>query len=264
VGNNPPDYAQIRYFLPKRHTFGKMTMDVMDMEGNVVAKLEPGKQKGINTVDWYFNSKAPKSAKGKTLDGASLFTPRVKAGKYKVRVTKGSDVFEQEITTVYDPKSPFTLEERATQQKVTKENFDFVQDLAYFVYQLDTWIASAEAAKKKDTEKGSSADRMLTGLRSIKDKCVITKGDNYVGQGEKQLREKLGDIYSNIGSYYGAPSTSQMENVQSLRDMFSQQKAAFDKLKSTELKKFESELTKQGLKLPEVKSFEDFLKDDQL
>lgn len=264
VGSNPPDYAQIRYFLPKRHTFGKMTMEVLDMSGNVVAKLDPGKQKGINTVDWYFNSKAPKSAKGKTLDGASLFTPRVKAGKYKVRVTKGSDVFEQEIETVYDPKSPFTLEERAIQQKVTKENFDFVQELAYFVYQLDTWIASAEEAKKKDPKKGTSAEKMLTGLQGIKDKCVVTKGDNYVGQGEDQLREKLGDIYSNIGSYYGAPSTSQLENVQSLRDLFNLQKTAFEKLNSTELKKFQAELTKLGLKSPEVKSFEDFLKDDQL
>jgi photosystem II stability/assembly factor-like uncharacterized protein len=262
VGSNPADIAQIRYFLPKRHTFGKMTMEVVDMEGKLVSKLEPGKQKGINTVDWYFNSLAPKSAKGKTLDGRSLFTPRVKAGKYKVRITKGDEVFEQEIETVYDPKSPHTMEERAAQHKATKENFDFVQELAYFVYTLDTWDASAKDYMKKNAKPGSAADKTSKGLNAIKDKCVVTKGDNYVGQGEPQLREKLGDIYSNIGSYYGAPSSSQLENVQSLRDLFKEQKIAFDKIKAGDLKKFEAELAKQKMSLPVIKTFEEFLKED--
>ena len=41
VGENPNRIAQFKYILPKRHTFGKMTMEVTDMKGNKVATLNP-------------------------------------------------------------------------------------------------------------------------------------------------------------------------------------------------------------------------------
>jgi hypothetical protein len=92
--------------------------------------------------------------------------------------------------------------------------------------------------------------------------CVVTKGDNYVGAGEPQLREKLGDIYSTIGSYYGAPSSSQLENIASLKIEYNKQVTAFEKLKSGELKKFEAELAKGGKPAVVILSKEDFLKKD--
>ncbi len=262
VGDNPSTNARISYFLPKRHTFGKMSMEVVDANGVFVAKLEPGKQKGINTVEWGFNSSSPRVAKGKTLAGSALFAPRVKAGKYKVRITKGSDVFEKEIETIYDPKSPFSLEERTQQQKVTKELFDFTQELAYFVYKLDTWDKAADEYLKTNPKAGSHADVVSKALDKIREACVVTKGDNYVGAGEPQIREKVGNIYSAIGSYYGAPSSSQLDNVQSLRDKFKEQVIAFEKLATGEIKKFEADLVKKKIALPVVKSFEDFMKDE--
>jgi hypothetical protein len=59
VGENPTSNAQIRYFLPKRHTFGKMTAEIVDLQGNTVTKLEAGKLKGINTIQWGFNAMDP-------------------------------------------------------------------------------------------------------------------------------------------------------------------------------------------------------------
>ena len=262
VGDNPPSGARIAYFLPKRHTFGKMSMEVVDASGALVSKLEPGKQKGINYVDWYFNGMAPVSAKGKTLSGSSLYAPRVKAGKYKVKITKGSDVFEKEIEVVYDTKSPFTMEERLKQQEVTNDLYNMVQDLAYFVYTIDTWDAAADEYLVKNPKAGSHVAALSKKLDALRDQLVVTKGDNYVGQGEPQLREKLGDIYSNIASYYGAPSSSQMENVASLKTKLSEHKSAFEKIKSGEMKKFEADLTKQKLPLPVLKSYEDFIKGD--
>jgi hypothetical protein len=101
-----------------------------------------------------------------------------------------------------------------------------------------------------------------TGIDAIREVCVVTKGDNYVGAGEPQLREKLGDIYSTIGSYYGAPSSSQLENITALKAEYNKQLAAFEKLKGSDLKKFEAELTKAGKPAMVVKSREDFLKED--
>jgi len=51
VGANPSRAAQIKYFLPKRHTFGKMSMEIQDMDGNKVSTISPGKSKGINIVN---------------------------------------------------------------------------------------------------------------------------------------------------------------------------------------------------------------------
>jgi len=95
-------------------------------------------------------------------------------------------------------------------------------------------------------------------LREI---LVVTKGDNYVGAGEPQLREKLNDIYGTISSYYGAPSTTQIENINSLKKQFETAKADFEKIKAGNLKAFEKILEKNAtVQKPVIVSFEEFLK----
>ena len=65
-GPNSNLNAQIKYLLPKRHTFGKMTMEIFDENGKSVINLSPGKSKGMNFVSWNYRMKQPKVAKGKT------------------------------------------------------------------------------------------------------------------------------------------------------------------------------------------------------
>jgi hypothetical protein len=163
---------------------------------------------------------------------------------------------------VYDPQSPFTLKERETQQQVTLDLFNFTEDLAYLVYQIDTWDAALEEHIKGQSKPAKYAVSLNNGLDAIREVCVVTKGDNYVGTGEPRLREKLGDIYSTIGSYYGAPSSSQLENITALKTEYTKQIAAFDKLKNGDLKKFEAELAKAGKTAIAIKTREDFLKEE--
>ncbi len=262
VGRNPSNDAQISYCLSKRHTFGKMSVEILDEKGERVAKLEPGKQKGINTVEWDFNGFTPRFAKGKPINPSSQFSPRTKAGKYMVRITKGSEVFEKEIETIYDKTSPFTLAEREQQQKVTKELFDFNQELAYLVYQIDTWDAAVESYVGSNPKSGKHIQILGQELDKLRSQLVVTTGDNYVGSREPQLREKLIDIYKSIGSYYGAPSWSQMENIAGLRKTFETLQTAFDKLSDNEVKKFVADLKKKNAASPVVKTFEEFLKEE--
>lgn len=259
VGDNPSANAKISYFLPKRHTFGKMIAEIVDIDGNLVSKLEAGKQKGINTIEWGFNSLAPKVAKGKGFSIAGA--PTVKAGKYKVKISKGSEIFEKEIEVKYDPNSTFTLNDRAEQQRVTQELFHFVQDLAYFVYQIDQWDEKVEEFKKKNSAPNKSVDKLANELDALRDKLVVTKGDNYVGAGEPQLREKLNDIYGTISSYYGAPSSTQLENITSLKKQFEVAKSEFEKMKAGNIKAFEKILEKNStVQKPVILGFEEFLK----
>lgn len=261
VGANPGTDASIRYFLPKRHTFGKMTMEVYDNANQLVCKLDPGKQKGINTVTWGFNTTAPKVAKAKTISGGASFVPRVPAGRYTIRITKGSEVFEQVIETVYDPRAPFTLQDRKQQEAVTADLFNFTQELAYLVYRIDTHReAILEMRAKQKTSK--ETDALFTELEALRSKLVITTGDNYVGTAEKQLREKLADIYSTIGSYYGAPSASQMENVKSLKDEFAQHKTQYESMQQKRLGKFQAEYQRALAKNLVMKDYTAFLAEE--
>ncbi|MFM7814823.1 MAG: WD40/YVTN/BNR-like repeat-containing protein, partial [Flavobacteriales bacterium] len=172
VGNNPSKSARISYILPSRHTFGKMSMEVLDENGKRIAKLEPGKQKGINVVEWSFSSKGPKAAKGKTLDFNSLFAPRVKAGTYTVRMTKGSDVFETKLVTMYDPKSSFSAAERSQQQAVTQELFQLTEDLAYLVYQVDQWDNAAVEYLGQNSKPAKYIRELHASLEAIRGRCV--------------------------------------------------------------------------------------------
>ena len=259
VGDNPTRNAQLRYFLPKRHTFGKMTAEIVDLKGNQVCKLEAGKLKGINTIDWGFNATAPKVAKGRSLSFAGA--PAVAAGKYKLRINKGSDVFEQEIEVRYDPASSFTLSERTEQQRVTGELFSFIQDLAYFVYKVDQWDTCLAVYQLQNGASNKTLTRLNGELDALREKMVITTGDNYVGAAEPRLREKLNDIYGTISSYSGAPSVTQLENIASLKSDFEAAKKEFARMEAGNIKAFEKMLERTpGAKKADIAAFEDFLK----
>ena len=259
VGDNPSSNAIFRYFLPKRHTFGKMTGEITTPEGVLVSKVEVGKNKGINTIEWAFNAIAPKVAKGKGFSVAP--PPFVSAGTYKLKITKGNEVFEQAFNVSYDTSSTFTLEERKKQQETTKKMFDMIQDLAYLVYQIDQWDAKVTEYKTKHTKTEKYVDALRMELTAMRNTLVVTTGDNYVGAAEDELREKLNEIFSTVSSYFGAPSSSELANINVLSNELNNAKKQFGVIQETRIKAFKSLLEKDtSIKMPEILSFEEFLK----
>ena len=228
VGSNKTTSAQIKYFLKKRHTFGKMTMEIHDSNGNVVAELGPGKSKGINVVNWNYTRKQPKVAKGKTFSFGGFTSPQVPAGKYKAVLTKGKETFEHTFELVYDEASPLNEKDRELKNSTTMQLYDMTQELAYLVYEVDEVLKSAE-------EKGDS--KTVSKLNSLKETLVITTGDNYVGSAEPQLREKMADLYSKVASSYDKPSPDDLQNLGVISNRFTTSKEAFAKIKNKYLKK---------------------------
>jgi len=240
VGSNKTKDVQIKYYLNKRHTFGKMTMVIEDMEGNQIAELGPGKSKGINVVNWNYTRKVPKVAKGKTFSFGGFTAPQVPAGTYKAVITKGKETFEHTFNLVYDKNSPLTEKDRELKEATTMKLYDMTQELAYLVYELDEIMENANTAgDKKTAEK----------LNSLKETLVITTGDNYVGAAEPQLRERMADLYSKIASSYDKPSAAELQNLEVIAERFNTAKSDFAKLKDKYLKK-------QAVTLM---TFEDFL-----
>jgi photosystem II stability/assembly factor-like uncharacterized protein len=259
VGENPSSNAKISYLLPKRHTFGKMAGEITTLDGTLVSKIEVGKNKGINTIEWGFNANAPKVAKGKGFSVAP--PPYVKAGNYLVKITKGNETFEKQIEVIYDSSSSFTLSERAQQQQTTTEVFNMIQDLAYLVYQIDQWEAKATEYKTKHTKTEKYVDGLRMELTAMRNTLVVTTGDNYVGTAEDELREKLNEIFANVSSYFGAPSSSELANITALSNELNKAKKQFGVLQETRIKALKSLLEKDtAIKMPEILSFEEFLK----
>lgn len=258
VGPNPSTSAQIVYYLKKRNTFGKMDMEIQDMNGNKIVSLPVSNQKGINIVTWDFNEKGPKVAIGKTLDYSGFTTPLVPAGKYKAVLTKGKDKFTQEFEVINDPKSPISDASRAEQRTTTKMLFDKVQNLAFMVYEIDEMIKLNGEIVSKDKSYAKTADKINAELNKLKNTMVITTGDNYVGSAEKQLREKLGAIYASIAGQYDAPSPSQKANIESVMELFNKAEAEFKKLEKTHLTKIldKAKKTNPDYKL---KTYEEFI-----
>ena len=237
VGENPSLDCEIKYLLPKRHTFGKMTFEIHDMDGNLLTKLGAGKSKGINIVNWNYTIKQPKIAKGKTFSFGGFTSPRVAAGKYKAVIKKGRDTYEKVFDVEYDKKTGLNTNERKMQYEIVMKMYNMVQDLAFLVYELDA-IAKDENTSKKTILK----------LNQLKETLVITTGDNYVGTAKKQLREKMADLYSKIASSYDKPSDNELDNLSLIEGEFNRAKTKFNKLK----KKVKIE----GLSL---KSFDEFI-----
>ena len=237
IGANPSLSCQIQYLLPRRHTFGKMTMEIQDMEGNKVTTLNPGKTKGINTVEWNYNMRTPKIAKGKTLSFGGFTSPTVPAGKYKVVIKKGRDTFEKTIDVTYKNNAGLNEDDRKFQHETVMKLFNMTEELAYMVYVIDELILNENTNESTRSE-----------LNELKKSLVITTGDNYVGAAKKQLREKMSDLYSKVASSYDKPSANELENLALIENEMKSANKRYSKI----LKKVSSTL------IPE-KSFEDFI-----
>lgn len=260
VGRNPSRAAKVVYYLKKRHTFGRMTLEVFNEAGEMVSQLDPGKKKGINIVNWSYSMKAPKTAKGKTFSFGSFATVQLPEGTYKVVMKKGKETYESTIDIIYDPRSGISLADRKAKIDVIKKLYDMQQELAYMVYELDKILLFAEELAKSNPKAKKTANKMKLGLNDLKKTLVITTGDNYVGSADPELREKIADVYGLIAGNTDKPSNLQMKNVKMLTDRFNIANISFNELKKKNYDKLVKMANKVEFKLMSLKSFEEFTK----
>jgi photosystem II stability/assembly factor-like uncharacterized protein len=260
VGSNKPTSARITYYLKKRHTFGKMTMEVQDMEGNTLTKLSPGKSKGINVVNWNFNTTTPKMAAAKTLSFGGFASPRVPEGKYKVVLTKGKDTYEHIIETKYDDTAITTIADRKNQEQMTQTMFNMVEDLAYMVYEIGETQTKAQEVIDTNPKGKKVAQQLYDSLENLRTDLVVTTGDNYVASAEPELRERMGELYANIAGSYDRVTGAQMQNYELIKQEFENEKQRFADIKNKEGKKFMKFLEKNGMEL-KIESKQEFLSD---
>lgn len=263
VGSNKNNAAQIAYYLSKRHTFGKMKLEIYDGNNKMIASLSPGKSKGLNIVNWNHAYKMPKIAKAKTFAFGGFGTPNVLPGAYKVKMTKGKEVYETELQLVYDDESIHSDSDRMEQHKIAMELYDMNQSLAHTIDCVDYIHATCSThSDHSNADISKMSKELVAKIDAYKENLVILKGDNYVGAVEPQLREKIARLYGKVVEYSGKPSIAQLTNLKALKADLDKANSGFSDI--SRLKdKVNALLESNELKPIQLRTLEEFIASDK-
>lgn len=249
VGSNASEVAKVIYFMKKRHMFGDLKVEIYDPEGEMIKSLPGGKRRGINIVNWFMRQKPPKVAPAPTLAGGALFGPIVPEGTYTAKLIKGKDTLSTDIKIMFDPKSRHSAEERALQQKTVWKLYRMQEELAYVAES----ITDARDQAKNEAGKLKKGDGFVKDLNRFADtldelhKTLVATRKVAGITGEKQLREKVVDLYGSVSNYYGRPTESQLSRVGVLEKEIEKANAAYKQIIEKDLEKVNKKLEKKKL-----------------
>jgi len=258
-GQNPNTQAKIVYFMNKRHTFGKMSIEVYDQNNKLIREIPAGKSAGINVVQMTTNYNRPRIPPSETREsiGGSIFGPSLAAGTYKVKVIKGKEEFNTTFTLTYPEDSPYTLEDRKIKQDAALRMYTLCEDLAYiYDAQLDL-LKQAVSVKDKNPKLTKTLNPFIKEIEDQNAMIVFKGGDFYVAN-EERMTERVAELYGSINSYPGKPGQSQLDRVKGLEDEVAAVRKKFDELKGPKLEKLNSALSKSNLNALKVKSEDEF------
>ncbi len=263
VGANPSSAAKIVYYMSKRHTFGKMYVEVWK-DGQLLRTLPAGKSAGINVVEMPTAMEKPKSAPTNNRQAlfGSLFGPNLPAGKYQVKLVKGNDTYESSFTLAYDPTSPYPEAERKVQYETTMKLYRLTERLAYLYDVLaDVERQAKEAAPKLKSKAKTAADKLAAKAQKEKDGLVFMGGDGYVNEDEA-LREELSDIYRQVSSFPGKPTNTQLQLTAQMEKSIGDLEKRVETMLQADVAALNTMLDKAGLGAVTHKTFEEFLKEE--
>jgi photosystem II stability/assembly factor-like uncharacterized protein len=210
-GNNPSQTAEITYYLKRRHIFGDMFLEVYDEDGNFLKKLPAGKRKGINRVSFNIRKDPPKVPRSNTLTFGALFGPAYPPGTYTIKLVKGDDVFESQITLQFDPDSRHTEEDRRIRLEAVNRAYDMLGELGFVDGKAVHVMDQIEALLEDSTLEASltnNLEEFHASLDEIHKELVATQTGGITG--EEKLRERISNIYGSIVNYQGRPTQTQV------------------------------------------------------
>ena len=202
----------------------------------------------------------PKAAptKNRMALAGSMVTPSLLEGTYRVKITKGKETFEHDITLQPDPESLYSAADRKMQQQTLKTLYDMTNRLGYIYHTLEDIEKQAKAL----TPDANQFKEKLTGLaeevEKYKGSLVSLDGDFYVAEGEEALREEISTLYYSVSTFPGKPSERQVGKTVQLQQDFVQVEEKFTGFQE-QAAALDSELKPAQLKILTWKTFEDYL-----
>ncbi len=259
TASNPNEAFAVTYYAKKRHTFGKMKIELFDPKGELIQEIPAGKSGGINAVSLPTRYEKPKGPPSDNRMAAvsGLFGPPLPAGVYKVVLTKGRDKFETNVELIPDPKSPATDEDRAVQFKTVMELYSMIEGIGYKYHVLSQLHDNAMTMASQNKKAAKKLKLYAASLKSLRDELVFKGGDFYVDEDER-LAEKVQTLYLTINLYQGRPTESHLDRLAALKKEVEEFDARFKALNGPQLEKVNKLLQKTSETPLAADTFDDY------
>ncbi len=227
VGPNPSRAARIMYYAAKRHTFGKMYVEIY-RDGELIRTLQAGKSAGLNLVSLPITTPKPKSppSDNRAASFGTISGPNLPAGTYQVKLIKGKESYQTSFTLAAHPDSPYDDAARAAQNTLLQKLFTDTEALAWQYQVLKEVEAQADSLE---------AGELVEAARLEQARLVFIGGDHYINEGER-LGEEVSNLYASVFAYPGRPARSQVDEATRLHGEVVAARARLDEL----LKRVES------------------------
>src|SRR5262249_22302207 len=183
--------------------------EVYDASGKLLASVPGSKRRGVNRVTWGMRSKAPKIPPATNLvpENFLFVGPRALPGEYKVNLVRGDQTLSSTVKVEPDPRSAYTAEDRALQNKTVMRLYGMLESLTWL---SDEMVLGRDQARTlaKDAPKSDPLAKRATALadslESIRRVMVATRERGRF-TGEVQLRERMGTLYAGVNGFDGRP-----------------------------------------------------------
>jgi hypothetical protein len=212
TGSNPSSAATICYYLKKRHVFGEMYLEIYNSDGVLLKKLPAGNRKGINIVSVATVMDPPKVPKSPNILGEAAFGPAYPAGKYSVRLVKGSETYTTDLVLNDSPDWKHPEADRKLQRETLMRAYALLEELAAVDQKIldtrDTLKSRAATAKGKGLKK---INTLITACEDMHEKISATQAGEGGITGQVRLRENIAEIYGAVNGYPGKPADLQIK-----------------------------------------------------
>ena len=236
-GRSRPFNAQITYYQRSRHIFGDLKIEIFDENGKLVDTAPGSKHRGLNRANWSMRVKAPAVPPAATALFEAAQGPRVLPGTYTVKMTKGDNVYTQQLTVKLDPRARFSLEDRKAQFDLVMKIYHTIEHMTFAVDAIEGVRDGAKARAGKLAEKDplrKQLQDLSTKCDDLRSKIVATKEGGMI-TGEERIREHLGQLYGTVNNYEGRPGEYQAAREDSLARELEDVISEFQKITQKEL-----------------------------
>ena len=243
-GENPVSGAPITYFQKARHVIGRMKIEILDAQGNVVDEVPASKRRGLNRVSWSMRTKAPVVPPAASLAGASAVGERFLPGNYTVRLTKAGEVTTEPLTVTLDRRATFTVADRQAQFAASERVKEMFARMSKLVGQINSVREQAGEIggrtavpanlKTAATQLSDKADALRKEIVATKEGGAIT--------GEERLREHVDDIFGAITSVEERPTNYQIARIDALDRELKELEARWAAMQSSDVPAFNARL----------------------
>ncbi|MEO6432961.1 MAG: sialidase [Sphingomicrobium sp.] len=250
AGENPTDGAIISYYQKARHVVGRMKLEILDAQGNVLDELAASKRRGLNRVAWSMRTKPPQLPPAATFAGNSAFGQRVLPGQYTARLTKNGQVVSTPVTVTLDRRATFGLYDRQAQYAAAERVKGMFARMSALVVQLNGVRGQAGALAGSDTTPAAvkAAAALLSGKADALRKQIVATTEGGAITGEERLREQTDEIFGAINSVEDRPTPYQMARIDALDRELKDVEAQWAALQAGDVAAFNAQLQAAGLK----------------